>query len=125
MANILETKDLTVTFGGLNACDKIDLTVPDGKFVGLIGPNGAGKTTFIDAITGYVPTSSGDVKFSDENINDLKPFERTRKGLVRTFQSLELFEDLSVRDNLSVAAYPSKWNSFITDLFRLSKKDRF
>ncbi|GIR36286.1 MAG: hypothetical protein CM15mP49_16710 [Actinomycetota bacterium] len=51
----LETKDLTVTFGGLNACDHVDLEVPTGKFVGLIGPNGAGKTTFIDAITGYVP----------------------------------------------------------------------
>ena len=59
MSNILETSGLTVTFGGLNACDKVDLIVPEGKFVGLIGPNGAGKTTFIDAITGYVPTSAG------------------------------------------------------------------
>ncbi|MCL4113904.1 UNVERIFIED_CONTAM: hypothetical protein GTU68_024088 [Idotea baltica] len=105
--NILETRGLTVTFGGLNANDKVDLIVPKGKFVGLIGPNGAGKTTFIDAITGYVPMSAGTATFAGEDIGELKPHERAQRGLVRTFQSLELFEDLSVRDNLLVAAYPT------------------
>ena len=79
MSNILETSGLTVTFGGLNACDKVDLTVPEGKFVGLIGPNGAGKTTFIDAITGYVPTSAGTAVFNGEDIGELKP---DRKSVV-------------------------------------------
>ena len=73
MTNILETKDLTVTFGGLNACDHVDLAVPTGKFVGLIGPNGAGKTTFIDAITGYVPISAGNAVFDGSDIGELKP----------------------------------------------------
>ena len=100
MTNILETKDLTVTFGGLNACDHVDLAVPTGKFVGLIGPNGAGKTTFIDAITGYVPTSAGNAVFDGADIGEMKPHERAQSGLVRTFQSLELFEDLSLRYNL-------------------------
>ena len=66
--NILETRGLTVTFGGLHANNEVDLVVPRGKFVGLIGPNGAGKTTFIDAITGYVPMSSGTATFGGEDI---------------------------------------------------------
>ena len=124
MSNILETSGLTVTFGGLNACDKVDLVVPEGKFVGLIGPNGAGKTTFIDAITGYVPTSAGDAVFNGEDIGELKPHERAQRGLVRTFQSLELFEDLSVKDNLLVAGYDTRWYSFLLDMIYMPRKDQ-
>ena len=123
MSNVLETRGLTVTFGGLNANDSVDLDVPDGSFVGLIGPNGAGKTTFIDAITGYVPMSNGTAQFAGSDIATLKPHERAQRGLVRTFQSLELFEDLSVRDNLLVAAYPTKWYSFVLDMLHLTPKD--
>ena len=124
MSNILETSGLTVTFGGLNACDKVDLVVPEGKFVGLIGPNGAGKTTFIDAITGYVPTSAGNAVFNGEDIGELKPHERAQRGLVRTFQSLELFEDLSVKDNLLVAGYDTRWYSFLLDMIYMPRKDQ-
>ena len=124
MSNILETSGLTVTFGGLNACDKVDLIVPEGKFVGLIGPNGAGKTTFIDAITGYVPTSAGNAVFNGEDIGELKPHERAQRGLVRTFKSLELFEDLSVKDNLLVAGYDTRWYSFLLDMIYMPRKDR-
>ena len=124
MSNILETSGLTVTFGGLNACDKVDLVVPEGKFVGLIGPNGAGKTTFIDAITGYVPTSAGTAVFNGEDIGELKPHERAQRGLVRTFQSLELFEDLSVKDNLLVAGYDTRWYSFLLDMIYMPRKDQ-
>ncbi|MAV20834.1 MAG: ABC transporter ATP-binding protein [Acidimicrobiaceae bacterium] len=124
MSNILETSGLTVTFGGLNACDKVDLKVPEGKFVGLIGPNGAGKTTFIDAITGYVPTSAGNAVFNGEDIGELKPHERAQRGLVRTFQSLELFEDLSVKDNLLVAGYDTRWYSFLLDMIYMPRKDQ-
>ena len=124
MSNILETSGLTVTFGGLNACDKVDLKVPEGKFVGLIGPNGAGKTTFIDAITGYVPTSAGNAVFNGEDIGELKPHDRAQRGLVRTFQSLELFEDLSVKDNLLVAGYDTRWDSFLLDMIYMPRKDQ-
>ncbi|MFL2696966.1 MAG: ABC transporter ATP-binding protein [Acidimicrobiales bacterium] len=124
MSNILETSGLTVTFGGLNACDKVDLKVPEGKFVGLIGPNGAGKTTFIDAITGYVPTSAGNAVFNGEDIGELKPHDRAQRGLVRTFQSLELFEDLSVKDNLLVAGYDTRWYSFLLDMIYMPRKDQ-
>ncbi len=122
--NILETDGLTVTFGGLNANDSVDLAVPEGTFVGLIGPNGAGKTTFIDAITGYVGMSAGTATFDGEDIGALKPHERAGKGLIRTFQSLELFEDLSVRDNLLVAGYPTKWYTFILDMLHMTPKNQ-
>ncbi|MBI29865.1 MAG: ABC transporter ATP-binding protein [Actinobacteria bacterium] len=121
MSNLLETKDLTVTFGGLNANDHVDIEISKGSFVGLIGPNGAGKTTFIDAITGFVPTSAGSAIFNGHNLSELKPHERAQLGLVRTFQSLELFEDLSVRDNLLVAAHPTSWYTLLLDVLRIGQ----
>ena len=123
MRGLLETNGLTVTFGGLNANDNVDIEVTKGSFVGLIGPNGAGKTTFIDAITGFVPTSAGSAIFDGHDLTDLKPHERAQLGLVRTFQSLELFEDLSVKDNLLVAAHPTTWYTLALDVFRLRQSN--
>ncbi|HAZ18025.1 MAG TPA: ABC transporter ATP-binding protein [Acidimicrobiaceae bacterium] len=122
MTPLLKTEGLTVTFGGLNANDGVDLIVEAGSFVGLIGPNGAGKTTFIDAITGYVPTSSGTANFDGHDLSVLKPHKRSQLGLVRTFQSLELFEDLSVRDNLLVAAHPVRWYTLVLDILHLRQQ---
>ena len=113
---LLEAKGLTVTYGGLNANDEIDLECEAGKLVGLIGPNGAGKTTFIDAITGFTPITRGFVSFDGVDLAGLRPDARAKLGLVRTFQSLELFEDLTVRDNLLVAAERPKWYSFLSDI---------
>ena len=113
---MLETEGLTVTFGGLNANDKVDIVVPTGSFVGLIGPNGAGKTTFIDAITGFVSTSGGTATFDGQSLLEVAPHKRAKRGLVRTFQSLELFEDLSVEDNLYAAADDPKWWGFLADM---------
>tara|TARA_B100000029_G_C17603428_1_gene966530 strand:- start:1820 stop:2635 length:816 start_codon:yes stop_codon:yes gene_type:complete len=121
MSSLLETNNLTVTFGGLNANDHVDIKVETGTFVGLIGPNGAGKTTFIDAITGFVPTSKGTAIFDGNDLSELKPHERAQLGLVRTFQSLELFEDLSVRDNLLVAAHPTVWYTLVLDALRIKQ----
>ena len=118
--SLLQTTDLTVTFGGLHANNEVNIAVNPQQFVGLIGPNGAGKTTFIDAITGYVG-STGDIVLDGEDLRPLKPHERTRRGLVRTFQSLELFEDLTVEDNLLVAAQPPRWNDWIFDMLHISR----
>jgi branched-chain amino acid transport system ATP-binding protein len=118
---LLETFALTVRYGGLAANSEIDLKVEPGTLVGLIGPNGAGKTTFIDAITGFTHVSSGRVEFDGQEINALTPDERAHRGLSRTFQSLELFEDLSVSDNLLVAAEKPAWYSFALDLLHLRK----
>ena len=113
---LLEARGLTVTYGGLHANDDIDLDCEAGKLVGLIGPNGAGKTTFIDAITGFTSVSSGVVTFDGVDLADKRPDVRAKMGLVRTFQSLELFEDLTVIDNLLVAAEQPKWYSFLADV---------
>ena len=115
MSTLLRTSGLTVTFGGLVAVDRVDLEVPAGKLVGLIGPNGAGKTTFIDAITGFVPIT-GRIEFDGEDIGDLAVHQRAGRGLGRTWQSLELFDDLTIEENLQVAAERQSASSFLLDL---------
>jgi len=114
---LLGVQELTVRFGGVTAVDSVSATVEEGQFVGLIGPNGAGKTTFIDAVTGLVG-AQGSVRFAGDEIGKVPAYRRIRAGLGRTFQSLELFEDLTVRENLLAAAEPAPWWAPITDLFR-------
>src|SRR3954471_7389145 len=101
---LLNVEGLTVTYGGVTAVKDVDLEVPAGKVVGLIGPNGAGKTSTIDALTGYHAPSGGSVTFDGDDITRLRPHVRARRGLVRTFQSVELFDDLTVEENLLVAS---------------------
>lgn len=102
---LLETRDLSVRFGGVTALDRVDLRVVSGALMGLIGPNGAGKTTTIDALTGFV-RADGRVILDGVDVSGLRPDERSRRGLVRTWQSVELFDDLTVEENCRVAATP-------------------
>jgi branched-chain amino acid transport system ATP-binding protein len=104
MCALLNVDALRVTYGGVTAVDDVDLAVPKGKVVGLIGPNGAGKTSIIDALTGYHAPAAGTVTFEGQDITSLRPHLRARRGLVRTFQSVELFDDLTVEENLLVAS---------------------
>jgi branched-chain amino acid transport system ATP-binding protein len=103
MSPLLETTGMSVSFGGVRALVDVDLNVEQGRLVGLIGPNGAGKTTYIDALTGFV-RCSGRAVLDGEDISVLAPHERARRGLARTWQSIELFDDLTVRENLAVAS---------------------
>lgn len=112
---LLRTTGLTVFFGGVQALDRVDLTVEEGGIVGLIGPNGAGKTTLIDALTGVVPLRAGHIEFRGRAVGATDPAARARLGLVRTFQTVELFEDLTVEHNLAVAAQPTAWWRFMVD----------
>jgi branched-chain amino acid transport system ATP-binding protein len=105
MPPLLEATDLTVRFGGVVAVDRLSLTVEHRSLVGLIGPNGAGKTTTIDALTGFVP-HQGRIRLDALSLDGRAAHERARRGLVRTWQSLELFDDLTVRENCLVAAVP-------------------
>ncbi len=114
---LLDTTALRVTYGGLRALDDIDVTVEQGQLVGLIGPNGAGKTTFIDALTGFTPATGG-IRFADQDITSLPAHRRARLGLARTWQSLELFDDLTVVENLQVAADRQSAGGFLLDLIR-------
>jgi branched-chain amino acid transport system ATP-binding protein len=103
MTAVLEASKITVSFGSVQALVDVDLDVPAGKLVGLIGPNGAGKTTFIDAVTGFVP-ASGTVLLGGRDISAEPPHVRAQLGLARTWQTIELFDDLSVQENCVVAS---------------------
>ena len=113
MTPVLEATGISVSFGGVHAVVDVDLEVGEGQLVGLIGPNGAGKTTFIDAITGFV-RSRGRVDLDGHDLTRMPPHARALAGLARTWQSIELFDDLSVSENLLVASHrPSVWRTVL------------
>jgi branched-chain amino acid transport system ATP-binding protein len=103
VSTVLQAVGLSVRFGGVHAVEDVDVTVEEGQLVGLIGPNGAGKTTFVDAITGFV-RYTGRVELDGRDVTGMAPHARARRGLARTWQSTELFDDLTVQENLTVAA---------------------
>jgi branched-chain amino acid transport system ATP-binding protein len=105
--SLLAASSVTVQFGGLVALSEIDLTVAPTGITGLIGPNGAGKTTLFNVITGLQRPTQGGVKFDGGDITRWSPNRRGRAGIARTFQRLELFGGMSVRDNL-IAAWEAK-----------------
>jgi branched-chain amino acid transport system ATP-binding protein len=117
MSTVLATSGLSVRFGGVHAVNEVDLEVRDGQLVGLIGPNGAGKTTFIDAISGFVQ-SAGAIHLDGEDLTHLSPDARAHRGLTRTWQAAELFDDLTVRENLMVAARRASWRDTVRDIFK-------
>jgi branched-chain amino acid transport system permease protein len=98
----LTVDDLSVRFGGVRALSGVSLNVKEGELVGLIGPNGAGKTTLIDAVSGFV-SSTGTVRLGQRDLHGQPPYVRAGEGLTRTWQSTELFDDLNVTENLTVA----------------------
>jgi branched-chain amino acid transport system permease protein len=100
---VLRVADLSVAFGGVRALREVSIVVGEGELVGLIGPNGAGKTTLVDAVSGFV-AYTGRVELAGADLSGLPPYERARRGLGRTWQSTELFDDLDVQENLTVAA---------------------
>jgi len=103
MTAVLQARGVSVRFGGVQALSGLDLEVEEGQLVGLIGPNGAGKTTFVDAVTGFA-RYSGSVELDGQDLAGMAPHVRARRGLSRTWQSTELFDDLSIRENLTVAS---------------------
>jgi len=101
---LLSATDVAVRFGGLKAVDGVSLDVRRGEIVGVIGPNGAGKTTFFQALSGFVRPTSGAVRFAGRRIDRLSPEDICRLGLTRTFQIVEVFPSLTVRETLTAAA---------------------
>lgn len=101
---MLSAREVSVDFGGLRAVDKVSLDVERGEIVGLIGPNGAGKTTFFQAVSAFVKPTSGEVRFRGTRIDGLAPERICRLGLARTFQIMEVFPSLTVRETLTAAA---------------------
>ncbi|MCP4435243.1 MAG: ABC transporter ATP-binding protein [Actinomycetia bacterium] len=117
---LLETLDLSVHYGGVVAVDHTSLRIGEGELVGLIGPNGAGKTTTVDAMTGFT-AHTGRVILAGADVSEAQPHERARAGMARTWQSVELFEDLSVRQHCEVAAHRAGWRELFVDALAPSR----
>ena len=100
---LLAATDVTVRFGGVVALDSVSLVVPPGSTVGLVGPNGAGKTTLFGVLSGLIRPKAGRVTMSGVDVTRRSPQSRSHRGLSRTFQRMELFTELTVRDHLVVA----------------------
>lgn len=120
---LVRTRGLTVTFGGVRAVDGVDVDVAADQIVGLIGPKGAGKTTFIDAVTGFVP-SEGEIDLAGQALIARSAHARARAGVVRTWQSLELFDELTVRENVTVGAEPAGVVDVARDILRPGRRQR-
>jgi sulfate-transporting ATPase len=120
-ATVLEAKEVTVVFGNVRAVDKVSFTLRSGEVLGVIGPNGAGKTTLIDAITGFAPAREGALELNGVDITKQSVRERARRGLARSFQSLELFEDLNVQENVLAACDDPSLVRWVTDAVKPSR----
>ena len=102
---LLELRGVSLSFGGLTVVSELDLTVDEGEIVSVIGPNGAGKTTLFNLITGIYEPQAGDILLAGESIVGLLPHQISHRGVSRTFQTLRLFLNMSVKDNVMAAAY--------------------
>lgn len=100
----LSATNVSVEFSGLRALDSVSLTLSSGEIVGLIGPNGSGKTTLINAITGQVPLTGGEIRLGEERISGLSPRLIALKGITRSFQIARLFNNLTVLENIEAGA---------------------
>jgi sulfate-transporting ATPase len=109
----IEVRGVTVQFGGVVALDAVSFTIRSGEVLGIIGPNGAGKTTLLDTVTGFTRPTAGSIAVDGSPIDSWSPERRARLGIGRSWQSVELFDGLTVRDNLLVAAdNQSRWRYF-------------
>ena len=116
---VLATVALNVRFGGLLAVNDVSLECRQGRLTGLIGPNGAGKTTFIDAVAGFLPNNAlGSVLLEGTEVFGRSPHQLSHDGLTRTWQTLELFDDITVRSNLDVASRRLTLGAALLDYFR-------
>lgn len=102
---LLEAVDIRCHFGGLLALDGVSLRLQAGQVIGIIGPNGAGKTTLFNCLSGHVLPSSGSVHINGEDVTGLRPYRIARHGLARTFQNVELFPDMTVKENVMVGSH--------------------
>ena len=117
--NVLEVKDLSITFGGLKAVSDFNLTIKKNEIYGLIGPNGAGKTTVFNMLTGVYTPTGGTFELCGEDLTGKTPIEINKKGIARTFQNIRLFSNMSVIDNVLVGMANKSKCSVFTAIFRL------
>jgi branched-chain amino acid transport system ATP-binding protein len=118
-APLLQADGVSIAFGGVQALSDVSFAHHEGETLGLIGPNGAGKTTLFNCITGVTPGYRGSIYYDGRDIGSLKPHRRARLKIARTFQNLELFDELSALDNLVLPLDASSRRGLIGDLLRL------
>lgn len=118
MANMLEVKNLGISFGGLRAVNAFDLTIEKGALYGLIGPNGAGKTTIFNLLTGVYKPSEGSVTLDGKDITAKSTVEINKEGIARTFQNIRLFKGMSVLDNVKAGLHNDHKYSMFSGIFR-------
>jgi branched-chain amino acid transport system ATP-binding protein len=124
MSKLLELKNLTKYFGGLRVVSDLDVVVNEGEIVSVIGPNGAGKTTVFNLITGLYQPDSGQILLGDQDLVGLPPHKISRLGVARTFQTLRLFLNMSVRENLMAVAYGRTKATVFESILRLPRARR-
>ena len=122
MSKMLEVSDLTMRFGGLVAVNKVALQVEEKQIVSIIGPNGAGKTTVFNCLTGFYRPSEGVIRYAGEEIQGIPGHLIARKGVVRTFQHVRLFKEMTALENLLVAQHRHMHGGLLTirTFFRIS-----
>ncbi len=118
---ILEIKNLAINFGGISALKDVSFGVDEGQIKAIIGPNGAGKTTLFNLITGIYPPSSGTIRFLGTEIGGQKPHKIASLGITRTFQNVELFENMTVMENVMVGRHVRSRSGFLVSALRLPK----
>ena len=116
--SLLEIQNLNKSFGGLSAVNNFNFCLEKGELVGLIGPNGAGKTTVFNLITGVYKPDKGSILFNEKNVEGLPPYTICARGIARTFQNIRLFNDLSVLDNVKIAAHKDVPYGLLTTILR-------
>src|SRR3954449_9424715 len=118
MARLLELQGISKSFGGLNVIQELDLHVDDGEIVSVIGPNGAGKTTLSNLVTGVYQPDRGDIRFEKQSVLGLQPHEITARGIARTFQTLRLFLNMTVKENVMAAAWSHTHAGILRSILR-------
>jgi branched-chain amino acid transport system ATP-binding protein len=121
---LLELRGVSKSFGGLQVVSELDLHVSENEIVSVIGPNGAGKTTLFNLITGVYPPDSGDIVLGGQSLVGLEPHEITNRGVARTFQTLRLFLNMTVKENVMAATYGHTKATFLESMLRLPRARR-
>jgi ABC-type branched-subunit amino acid transport system ATPase component len=116
---LLEVRNVSLSFGGLKAIQNLSFDVEDREIIGLIGPNGAGKSTALNVLTGIYPPDSGEISYRGTSLIGLKPHAITAMGIARTFQTLRVFLNMSVIENVMTGAYCHSRSSLLSTVFRL------
>jgi branched-chain amino acid transport system ATP-binding protein len=124
MAKLLELVNVSKSFGGLTVISDLDLHVDEGEIVSVIGPNGAGKTTLFNIITGVYRPDDGDIRLDGDSLVGLEPHEVTNRGVARTFQTLRLFLNMTVRENVMAVQYGRTKATVFESMLRLPRARR-